>query len=96
MVRARYQYTISDKFGYVDSKTPFFDPKFMKEPLTWAQLRTESVVMPNFSYAELAIMVLKVCEKYPKECTEAGNPDQKVMAMAPAKLQQMIYLRASE
>ncbi|OPZ24509.1 MAG: hypothetical protein BWZ03_00142 [bacterium ADurb.BinA186] len=80
--RAYYVYTYSDREGEIRAGETFYDENFMREPLTFKQLKNESVLLPAFSYGEIAIFLIEVCEKYKKECRNRGNPQQRLKKLA--------------
>lgn len=52
--KAIYTYTVSGVSGIVDdSDNTFYDEHFMMKPSNWSEIKSNSVIMPNFSYHEI-------------------------------------------
>jgi hypothetical protein len=52
--KAAYTYTMSGSSGIVDdSLNTFFDERFMTKPRKWSEIKSNSVILPDFSYHEI-------------------------------------------
>ena len=59
------------------NELPFYDERFMKEPMTLQQLIDESLWMPAFTYGELKKTLVKLCTKNKQDCYKQADPNVK-------------------